>query len=377
MTDSSFSPLAGLWKPTHLKQLYYGSDSVKTRLIDCLPSDSSRAFIITGSSLANKTQLIHQVEAQLGDRHAGTFSGISQHAPIKALDEAADLVKQDDKIDTIISIGGGSPIDSAKAISYRVNQQRGRFLHHIAIPTTLSAAECSMNAGFTDDKGNKTGVSDPGLAPHAIIYDATFALETPPWLWMSTGLRALDHAMELMYHPTATELCRWMCMVAASELFKSLPLYKQDPKDVQTITRLQLASFGALGYLGLNVKGGLGLSHALGYALGSPYGIPHGITSCLTLGHVVKLKARRSRDDAKQIARMVPFVGLQSTGNDVADAEAVGEAVLELVRSLDLQTTLSEQKVGRDQIPVIAKTASGSDSGPLYDEVHALIESIL
>ena len=202
-TESTQSPLAGLWKPTHLQRLYYGSGSVAKHLLDCLPSGSSRAFIITGSSLANKTQLIKQVEELLGSKHAGTFSKIGQHAPVKELDEATELVLEDDKIDTIISVGGGSPIDSAKAISYRLNgKAKGKFLHHIAIPTTLSAAECTLGAGYTNADGMKTGVADPELAPHAILYDSKFALDTPPWLFKSTGMRAMDHAMEIMYHPT-------------------------------------------------------------------------------------------------------------------------------------------------------------------------------
>ena len=197
--ESTQQPLSGLWKPTHLQRLYYGSGSVKTHLLECLPRDSSKAFIVTGASLANKTGLIKQVEEQLGKHHIATYSKIGQHAPIKQLDEATEQVMKDNDIDTIISIGGGSPIDSAKAISYRLNErQPGKFLHHISIPTTLSAAECTFGAGYTGEDGVKTGVSSPELAPHAILYDAKFMLDTPPWLLMSTAMRAMDHAMELM-----------------------------------------------------------------------------------------------------------------------------------------------------------------------------------
>ncbi|KAK5138431.1 hypothetical protein LTR08_000017 [Meristemomyces frigidus] len=378
MTESSQRPLSGLWKPTHLQRLYYGSESVKKHLLECLPSESSKAFIITGSSLASKTGLIKQVEEQLGSKHAGTFSKIGQHAPVKQLDEATELVLQDESIDTIISIGGGSPIDSAKAISYRLNERKkGKFLHHIAIPTTLSAAECTLGAGYTNEDGMKTGVAHPELAPHVILYDSKFALETPQWLWMSTALRAMDHAMESMYHPTTTEMpCRWQVMFAAGELFQNLPKYKQDPKDEDVITRLQLAAFASLGFLALNVKGGLGLSHALGYALGSPYQIPHGITSCLTLGHVVKLKAESSAEDAAQLARMAPFIGLSKSGDDKTDAVAVGDAILELVKSLDLNTTLTEKGVGKDQVDVIVKTATKQESGPVFDKVKQLVQNL-
>ena len=68
-----------------------------------------------------------------------------------------------------------------------------------------------------------------------------------------------------------------MCMFAAGDMFTYLPKYKANPKDEQVITKIQLASFAALGFWPLNVKGGIGPSHALGYALGSPYQIPHGV----------------------------------------------------------------------------------------------------
>lgn len=376
MTESTQNPLSGLWKPSHLQQLFYGPDCVKQHLLECLPSEKSKAFIITGSSLANKTSLIKDVEGLLESRHAGTFADIKQHAPVAQLDQATEKVINDDDIDTIISVGGGSPIDSAKAISFRLHEKSGRFLHHVAIPTTLSAAECTFLAGYTNEEGQKTGVNHPELPPHAILYDSKFALETPPNLWLSTGFRALDHAMELMYHPTASEMpARQMCLNAVGDLFRNLPKYKQDPKDEDVITRLQLASYASLGFIGYNLKGGLGLSHALGYALGSPYGIPHGITSCMTLGHVIKLKAQ-DPEAASQLARICPFIGVSATGDDKTDAEAVGQAVLDLAEQLGLKKSVREYGVGNDQKPVITKLATRSESGPLYDAVYKLVEGL-
>lgn len=340
-----------------------------------LPSQSSKAFIITGNSLATKTPLIKQVESLLGShRHAGTFSKITEHAPVAQLDEATELVGQDSKIDTVISIGGGSPIDSAKAISYRLHEKSGKWLYHITIPTTLSAGECTMIAGYTSSSGTKIGVVDTHLVPHVVMYDATFAVYTPPMLWMSTGLRALDHAMETMYHPTASEMpARQMVLNAASSLFIYLQKYKLDPKDEDTITNLQLAAFASLGFLGTNLERGLGLSHSLGYALGSPYGIPHGITSCLTLGHVIKLKSEDAAN-AAQIARMLPFIGQSRSGDDHADGVRVGEAILQLVSNLGLQTSLKEYQVGEDQVPIITTRGTGQKKGELYDKVEKIVK---
>ena len=361
---STFQPLSGCYKPIPLQALFYGPNCTADHLVSVLPSKSSKAFIVTGNSLS-KTPLVRQLEDILSEHHAGTFSKIKQHAPVSDIDEALDLVAKDSNIDTVISLGGGSPIDSAKAISHRLHEKTQKWLHHIAIPTTLSAAECSGAAGFTKADGVKTGINSPLVVPAAIFYDPKFASYTPEHLFLSTGLRALDHALELHYHPTATEMpCRMIARQAAGDLFEYLPKYKAAPKDETIITRLLLAAFASYGFLGTNLKGSLGLSHTLGYALGSPYGIPHGVTSCLTLGHVVKLKAQTDESAAASLARILPFIGGgKPSGDDKKDAVEVGDRVLRLVKELGLNTTLTEKGVGKDQVDIIVGTGNGWDEG--------------
>jgi alcohol dehydrogenase class IV len=222
----------------------------------------------------------------------------------------------------------------------------------------------------------KISVSGKQLAPKVILYDSRFCLETPPQLYTSTGLRALDHCMEIMYHPDVSELGRMMALQSAAKLFKYLPAYNSDPTNEAFITELQVACFGSLGFVGLGLKRPLGLSHTLGYALGSPYGIPHGKTSCLTLGHVVKLKAH-DPTAAPQIARMAPFIGVETKGSDQEVAVAVGQKVLDLVNELGLKTTLTEWNVGKDQVDVIVGRATGGmSSGPIYEAVANLVRGL-
>lgn len=224
----------------------------------------------------------------------------------------------------------------------------------------------------------QVGVKSNDIIPKIILYDSLFALKTPVQLFTSTGFRALDHAIETMYHPSASELARMLCLQATTKLFKYLTLYKASPTDEEIITELQLAAFASLGLFGYFPKTPLGLSHTLGYALGSPYGIPHGITSCLTLGHVIKLKARTDAQAARQLARVAKVIDLKGTGgNDVQDAEAVGDAVLELVKSMGLSTSLTERGVGEDQVEIIVKRAlGGQDSGRVFDAVAELVRGL-
>lgn len=382
MTAATHNPLSGLFQPTQLEKLYYGPLSVQSHLLDSLPSQQSKALIITGKSLS-RTPLIGQVERLLGSKHAATISNIRQHAPVGDIDPAVDKALADPQIDTIISVGGGSPIDSAKLISYRINERSAqdksgnRFLYHIAIPTTLSAAECTQSAGHTLASGQKTTVADSRLVPHVVIYDSTFVHpHTPTHLFASTGMRALDHALETLYHPTASEIARRMAVGAVADLFECLPKYQATSDDDQMITRLQLAAFASLGFLGLNIGGsGLGLSHALGHALGAPYSIPHGITSCITLGKIVQWKAAQGGDNAAQLCRACGAAGVTRTGDDVKDAAELGKAVEKLVQQIGMNKKLGEYQVSRDQAKVITKTATKSDSGPTYDAVLQIVES--
>ena len=275
-TESSSFPLSGLWQPHHhLKYLYYGPSCVQKHLLSTLPLQSSKVFIITGNSIATKTPLLQHLETLLGSHHVGTFSNIKQHTPVAEIDQATEIVASDSSIDTILSLGGGSPIDAAKGISLRVHERSGVFLTHLTIPTTLGAAECTASGDYTKADGVKTRLGETRLGVTAIFYDPEYAKYTPKRLWLTTGMRVMDHAVESMYQPYATEMpWKVLSMWVVATLFEYLPKSNEShPNDLDTITRLFLAANASLGFRGRNYKG-MGLSHSIGHALGSPYGIP-------------------------------------------------------------------------------------------------------
>lgn len=187
-----------------------------------------------------------------------------------------------------------------------------------------------------------------------------------------------------------------MCMQSVISLFKYLPIAKETHDGAGTCSseatsKLLLAAFGSLFFLGRNMASGLGLSHALGYSLGVTYDIPHGETSCLTLGHVVKLKAKMKPEDAEQLARLLPYVtgndsrmAQHSDGNNVEKATRVGDAVLNLVERLGLRKRLSDYGVGPDHIDAIATEALGAKIGGavtgsetnMHQEVARLLQDL-
>ncbi|EEB86737.1 hypothetical protein MPER_16198, partial [Moniliophthora perniciosa FA553] len=143
------------------------------------------------------TDVVKKVEGILKDMNAfgGTFYEIGEHSPIAGIRKGLKIFR-DNGCDIIVSVGGGSPVDASKAILYFKQQEDGgELLYQIAIPTTLSAAEYTIGSGYTNEEGKKVAVSNPKLAPSGIILDAELTLATPERLWLSTGIRALDHAV--------------------------------------------------------------------------------------------------------------------------------------------------------------------------------------
>ena len=106
----------------------------------------------------------------------------------------------------------------------------------------------------------------------AVLYDGKVALYTPLALWLSTGIRALDHALELLYHPLASEVpTKRLCLAAIQDLFTWLPDSKTKPEDAAIRQRLLLAAYSSL--FPFLYTGGVGLSHSIGHSIGATYGV--------------------------------------------------------------------------------------------------------
>jgi maleylacetate reductase len=205
---------------------------------------------------------------------------ITQHAPMTEIDAGVETARG---ADAIVSFGGGSAIDAAKIMSVKLDA-----IAHTAVPTTLSVAELAAGAGFTNDAGDKAGMRDPRLMVDAVIYDPELTLFTPLELWLSTGIRALDHAIEGYLADGEHPFNDVMALEAIRRLFDSLPRAKAAPDDVNVRAENQLAAWFSFTLPGASAAG---LSHVMGKQIGARHGIPHGVTSCLLLPHVMRYLA--------------------------------------------------------------------------------------
>jgi alcohol dehydrogenase class IV len=266
---------------------------------------------------------------------------IGQHAPMTQVRKGADDAKAA-VVDGIVSFGGGSAIDAAKIISVRVADRDGRALPHIALPTTLSVAELAAGAGYTNDSGDKAGMRDPRLMVETVIYDAELTLATPMELWLSTGIRALDHAVEGFLAPGEHPFSDALALDSIRRLFFSLPRALAAPDDLDVRTENQLAAWFSFTLPGASAGG---LSHTMGKQIGARHGIPHGVTSCLLLPHVIRYLGKEAPDRMLLLA--------QATGVDPADR------VEELIASLGLPQHISQYDVGQAALRKAADELAG------------------
>jgi alcohol dehydrogenase class IV len=310
-------------------RVHFGADALEKLEQEARPY--GRAFIITGRSLNEKTGLISLVEALLGSRHAGTFAGIGQHTPGGAVERAA---VEAETADLLVGVGGGSVIDGTKAVARELG-----YPQQVAIPTTLSGAEWANRAGVTDERsGRKRGFADPKTVPRVVVLDPEATVFTPEKLWLSTGIRALDHAVEGFLFGGDHPITDVTGLEGARRLIAYLPLSKREPEDLETRLELQLAAW--LSYFG-PANTPMGLSHELGRRIGASYDVPHGITSCTILAPSLQVVQQRVQDER------------WSRLSEALDGEPP-ERVSSLVEELGLPGRLREVGVPEEDLEDIA-----------------------
>ncbi|MGH7763722.1 MAG: iron-containing alcohol dehydrogenase [Candidatus Dormibacteraceae bacterium] len=336
--------MKGVFNYSNPRVIHWGAGSLDQLGAELTRLKAHRVALMTTRSLLAEEHLVEAVCGAMGEAEAVVTVTVSQHAPLAqvdaALQEAAGA-----EVDGVVSFGGGSAIDAAKLMAVRLVDHHGHAEHalpHIALPTTLSAAELAAGAGYTNDAGDKAGVRDPRLLADGVIYDAALTLATPIQLWLSTGIRALDHAVEGFLAEGEHPFSDVMALEAIHRLFDSLPRAKAAPLDLDVRTANQLAAWFSFTLPGPSAGG---LSHLMGKQIGARHGIPHGVTSCLLLPHVMRYIATRQPDRMAVLERWM--------GSNPADA------VEKLIRSLELPRHIGDYGIGEPELRRAASELAG------------------
>lgn len=302
-----------------------------------------RVALVTTRSVAADDVIQSRLRTALGACTPVVSVTIGQHAPIAEVERATSDVETAGA-DLLVSLGGGSPIDAAKIIAREVADRRGRerSLAHVAVPTTLSVAELASGAGFTDASGVKAGRRDPRMLPDSVVYDGELALSTPLPLWLSTGIRALDHAVESFLSPGEHPFSDVLALEAVRRLFRTLPQAREQPDDAAIRTENQLAAWFSYTLTGPTAAG---LSHVMGKQIGARHGIPHGVTSCLLMPHVLHYQAARQPERVAELSL--------ATGGAAADDVAC------LIAELGLPRHIAMYGIGEPELRVAAGELAG------------------
>ena len=328
-----------------------GIGSVNTLAEEVDKVGGKRALIITGNSLSNKTDLVNRLQNILGDRCAGVFDEAKQHVLKRSVMDALQMTK-DCKADTLISFGGGSPIDTMKMVTHLLIEEGENALPNIAIPTTLSAGEFTFACGMTDEETRVKTVYGfhPALLAKAVILDPEVTIETPDWLWGASGMRAVDHAIEAIWAPNAHPITTLMALDALKELHQCLASSRRRDA-LELRLRCQHAAWMSIfGLLNL----GLRLTHPIGHQLGARFDIPHGVTSCISLPVSMRLLYERTTAAQELMAEALGVKG----DTHAESAKAAADAVTKMVLDLGLPSRLSETTAIEKELPELANEIS-------------------
>ena len=261
------------------------------------------------------------------------FCGIGAHVPSDVVFAAADAARAAGA-DLLVAVGGGSVIDGTKLVQLLLAVPGGDLqrcaaeapprlpVRQVAVPTTLSAAEFGSGAGTTDPaRRQKIVLRHPDLVPLAVVLDPALSRHTPQWLWLSTGIRAVDHAVETLCSIAANPYTDATAKQALALLDAGLRRSLADPADLAARSDCQTAAWLSMAA----VPGGipLGASHAIGHVLGGAFGVPHGHTSCVMLPAVL-------RHNSAFTAAGHEAVGAALGRPGVPAADAVGDLVAAL-----------------------------------------------
>ena len=290
-----------------------------------------------------------------------TSRAVVAQATQAALDAQADL---------LVAVGGGSVVDAAKMVSLCMEHRivdpglealdafetkpgpdgrpvrpefRGPSVRMIAVPSTLSGGEYNAGCLVTDTvRKLKQTFFHPLMMPLAIVLDPHLALHAPRTLWLGSGTRAMDHAIEALCSKMGNPLVDAVVLDGIRRMVDALPRSLARPDDVEARRDCQIASW--LCSFGLQSRVPMGASHAIGHVLGGTCDVPHYLCTPAMMPGVLAYNEPESQEAQRALA--------QALGQPELSAS---EAFRRFLRSLDLPTRLADVGVDETRFPLIAQ----------------------
>jgi maleylacetate reductase len=304
--------------------------------------------------------------AELGPRLpiVGMYAGVRPHAPVETAGEAA-RVAEEAQADGLVGLGGGSAIDTCKAVAAEL-LEHGREVKTVAVPTTYAGGEWTPYFGLRDEEARtKRRGSNERIAAAAAIYDPELTLSLPRAETGGTAMNALAHCVEALYVRGRNERGDRHAFCGARAIAHALPLVLERPGSIYARSRLLEGAMRAALAL---AEAGLGLGHALAQALGGRYGLPHGALNAICLPAALRYNAEAAPEALATLA--------DATGADdpVAEVERLA-ALTGFTRLRDLGVPEDEL----DEVGVVAAARPGARANPrpaTAEDAAALLRSV-
>ena len=372
---------------------YFGKGAINEVTREINKRGFKNILVVTDKELV-KIGLTKKV-TQLFDQEKITydvFDGIVPNPSIEDVQAGVAFAKES-KADCLIAIGGGSPIDTAKAIGIIITNPefedvislegvadtKKPALPILAIPTTSgTAAEVTINYVITDKKNNRKFVCvDPHDIPVVSFVDSDMMMGMPKSLCAATGMDAMTHAIEGFVTPGAWEMSDMLHLKAIEIIGSSLRGSVNGNQDNRE--KMALAQYLAgMGFSNV----GLGLVHGMAHPLSAWYDVPHGVACASLLPTVMAFNKEYTGEKYREIAKVLGINGAETMLLDEVRDRAV-EAIQKLSTDVGIPSTISELGVRKEDLPAIAKDAlndvctPGNPREVTIEEIISLYESLL
>ena len=345
---------------------YFGAGSRENLATEISKRGYKKAFIVADKDLIG-FGIVKLVTDVLGDFPYEIFSEFKANPTVNNVKAGVEAYKASEA-DFVIAVGGGSAIDTAKAIAIIISNPefsdvvslegvadtKNKCVDIIALPTTAgTAAEVTINYVITDEEsGRKMVCVDPNDIPVLAIIDAELMATMPASLTAATGMDALTHAIEGYITKGAWELSNILEINAIKIISDNLRNATFNGSDMKSREQMALGQYVA-GMAFSNV--GLGCVHSMAHPLGARFDIPHGVANALLLPIVMEFNMSACEE---KYCRIASAMGVDLTGMSVSQgAKAAVEAVKQLSIDLKIPQTLRELEIPEDKLEQLANDA--------------------
>ncbi|WHY17187.1 iron-containing alcohol dehydrogenase [Paenibacillus sp. G2S3] len=327
---------------------------------------------------------------EAGIEHA-IYDEVKPNPTCKNVHDGVDYLKSQN-CDYLISIGGGSPQDTAKAMGIiatngghikeyeGVHKSRHKSLPIVAVNTTAgTSAEVTINYVITDEERKvKMVMVDKNSIATISVNDPELMVDKPSALTAATGMDALTHAIEALVTPGAYPVTDATALAAVELIFANLARTVKNGHDIEAREQMVYAIF--LGGLAFN-NAGLGYVHAMAHQLGGVYDLPHGVCNAMLLPYVEEENAKYVPEKFRAIAKAIGLNVEDQTDKQCADF--VIESIKALSKEVGIPSKLSELGVDKVDLDLLAENsmkdacAPGNPFIPTKEEVITLFKKIL